>query len=125
MNIIKAEFVGHPSEAKKRAAKIREAGGIAWLSDDYGTNMSGAREWMGVKVHYIEFADMQKHVGQVTGAQIKILKRALAEAREEAEGYRDSLMAIENDSVDPEESADVRKILRSINACAHRTLNHA
>ena len=42
---------------------------------------------------------------------------------EKAFQYRDALAAIANDSVDPEPSADVRKILADINRCANQALD--
>lgn len=46
-----SEFVGTEEAAAEDALiNARAEGYVAWLEDDYGSNMSGGREWMGFRL---------------------------------------------------------------------------
>jgi hypothetical protein len=59
----KKEYVGFKEdEAQARVDKIVSKGGIAWLEDSYGSNMSGVREWMGFNMVYFTRTRLRNYV---------------------------------------------------------------
>jgi len=58
----KSEFGYNREELEAKKEEIINAGGVATLTNEYGLNMSGHEEFMGIRLAYIEPDELRAHV---------------------------------------------------------------
>lgn len=74
--IFEKEFGYNRPEFLQKAQEIEDAGGIAWVEESYGLNMSGQREYMGLDFFYLTADMLRERLREAEAKAVPVRKDA-------------------------------------------------